>query len=79
MLRSPIALCLAFLLTACGGGGDSTPNLAMPPAPTGSFSRTVPGDNENITGFLDANPQNHMRWQNLYRAPQIAEIGRAHV
>lgn len=75
MLRSPIALCLAFLLTACGGGGDSTPSPAIPPAPTGSFSRTVPGDNENITGFLDANPQNHMHWQNLYRAPQVAGAG----
>lgn len=75
MLRSVAVLCLFFLLTACGGGGNSTSAPAVPPAASGSFFRTVPGANENITGFLDANPQNHMRWQNLFRATQIAGAG----
>lgn len=74
MYRSAAALALALLLSACGGGGGGTASND-PTAPKGVFTRTVPGANENITGFLDANPNDHMLWQNLYRPDQIAGAG----
>src|SRR5215468_6204764 len=40
-ITSVVALALAFLLTACGGGGGNVTQNSMPPAPTGSASSTA--------------------------------------
>lgn len=76
MFRSTAILILTLLLSACGGGGGGSSTAPDdPPARKGVFARTVPGNNENITGFVDSTFHNRMRWQNLYRPAQIAGSG----
>lgn len=74
MFRSTALLILTLLLSACAGGGGGSASQDDP-APKGVFARTVPGNNENITGFLDPMFYSRMHWQNLYRRSQIAGAG----